>query len=371
MVFSIFDICLAIIVSQGLFLAITLQLVPKKNKEANRVLSLILFMSSLICLGRILFFKYNNTTIFKIGTLVDATIFLFGPLLYLYFRRLMFKDKMIYRLSRLHFLLPCVYSIYALWFLTQSKSEVEFYFANSQLKIVFLIIEITGLVSMLFYTSKLLRLRKTYTEQESNQVTYNQNITYYIKWTIFAVGVFLCLWLFSFISDYIFNYHNVAVNYNSMWLSVALFMYFIGFYSLAQPQIFRIPLEKDLHKTIKKDRMKPEVLERLKQDLQHLIENDKVYLVPDLNLNQLSEKANTTPNNLSWYLNQVLNKNFYQYINTYRIDEFLERVAKGELESKTILAIALDVGFNSKSTFNKSFKSIKNDTPNNYIKNIK
>ena len=95
-----------------------------------------------------------------------------------------------------------------------------------------------------------------------------------------------------------------------------------------------------------------------------------VYLIPELCLALLADYLRTSSNNLFWYLNNVENKTFYKFINEYRVNAFLNKAENNEHHSKTLLAMAFEVGFNTKSTFNKSFRSIINDTPTNYIKNM-
>jgi len=78
----------------------------------------------------------------------------------------------------------------------------------------------------------------------------------------------------------------------------------------------------------------------------------------------------TSTNDLSWLLNNVYQSNFYDYINQHRIAAFLEKIKEKEHKRHTLLFLSMEVGFNSKSTFNKAFKTILQDTPSNYIKKI-
>lgn len=97
----------------------------------------------------------------------------------------------------------------------------------------------------------------------------------------------------------------------------------------------------------------------------------KIYLNNELTLKDLAQELGTTTNNVSWLLNNIHQCSFYDYINQYRVQEFILKIQNGEHFKHTILALSLDSGFNSKSTFNKAFKMVKNDTPSNYIKSLK
>ena len=368
MSFTLVDILLIIILSQGLFLTLAIQLVPNKNKPANTILTYLLIIASIMLFGRIALYRLQFDHLLRIATFVDTTLFLFGPLLYCYIRRLTFQEEKVFQLQRIHFLPMLIYLCYFVWTFTMNTDEFITNYNNGNLNLAFTLIELFGLLSISFYTYKSFALYRTFKKNQKKQISYNQGITPYIRFLIIVLSVFILLWAYSYISYYIFGRYNLFLNYNSMWLSTSIFMYFIGFYSLTQPQIFRIPLKNKTTKKTKKNRIKEEYIKHLELTLNNLIEIEKVYLIPDLNLNQLAKRADTSGNNLSWYLNQVLNKSFYEYINTFRINEFLKLVSEGESKSKTLLAIALESGFNTKLTFNSSFKAIMNDTPNNYIK---
>ncbi len=368
MSFSLFDIFLVTIVSQGVFLSVVLQLIPNRNKSANKILCIILVIASIVCLGRILAFKYESFLIIRIGTIVDGTIFLFGPLLYLYFRRLMFVEEDLYKLEFKHYIILCLFTIYAIWTFTLNKDGFAINYQNGVFQALFFLIELTGICSMLFYTYKIASLIQTYTKYERNQVAYNQSIVSYVKYIIIAVSIFISLWLFSFISWYFFKYYHPVFNYNVMWLSVAVFMFFNGYYSLAQPEIFRMPLKLIQIKKKSKERLSSEAIAKLKEHLNKVMMEEEIFLKPNLSLIMLSETVKTSSNNLSWYLNTIENKSFYQYINEYRVKAFIEKIQNKEHFTKTVLALAFEAGFNTKSTFNKSFRSIMNDTPANYIK---
>ena len=94
----------------------------------------------------------------------------------------------------------------------------------------------------------------------------------------------------------------------------------------------------------------------------------KVYLDNELTLVHLSKALDTSTNNLSWLLNVVYKANFYDFVNEYRIKEFIAKLEQDEHKAKTLLSLSMEVGFNSKSTFNKAFKSVLNETPSSYIK---
>jgi len=101
------------------------------------------------------------------------------------------------------------------------------------------------------------------------------------------------------------------------------------------------------------------------------MEDEKPYLDNRLSLKQLAELIDLTTNHLSQIINEKLNKNFFDFINEYRIKEVKQNLSNPKLQHYTLLAIAFQSGFNSKSSFNDIFKKNTGLTPSEYQKNLK
>jgi adenylate cyclase len=103
------------------------------------------------------------------------------------------------------------------------------------------------------------------------------------------------------------------------------------------------------------------------QLLDHMI-NETPYLNADLSLRSLASELNILPNKLSWLLNKGIGKNFNEYINHYRIEAF-KSIAKDPSNANiTIIGLAYDCGFNSKTVFNTYFKKETGVTPKEFLK---
>ncbi|MCF6297865.1 MAG: tetratricopeptide repeat protein [Flavobacteriaceae bacterium] len=100
------------------------------------------------------------------------------------------------------------------------------------------------------------------------------------------------------------------------------------------------------------------------------IEIEQPYLETDLNLEVLSKKINIKAHYISEVLNDTLGQSFYNLINSYRVEEFKKEVLKGKLKAKTILGVAFECGFNSKTSFNRIFKNHTNITPSQFKKDV-
>jgi AraC-like DNA-binding protein len=88
---------------------------------------------------------------------------------------------------------------------------------------------------------------------------------------------------------------------------------------------------------------------------------------PRLSLRMLAQELDTHPNRLSQAINHVCETSFPHLVNRYRLEYFLERVKTGGLHENSILDIAFDAGFSSKSTFNRVFKAETGSSPSEYI----
>ena len=101
------------------------------------------------------------------------------------------------------------------------------------------------------------------------------------------------------------------------------------------------------------------------------MKQEKVFTNPELSLSDLASKLDIHPNYLSQIINEKENKTFYDFINEYRIEEFKRLILLPENEQFTLMSIAFDCGFNSKSSFNRYFKKITEKTPSQYVKENK
>jgi AraC-like DNA-binding protein len=106
------------------------------------------------------------------------------------------------------------------------------------------------------------------------------------------------------------------------------------------------------------------------QELKVYIEKEKAFLENDFNLRALSSKTNISSHDISQALNQFLNQNFADFVNQYRVNYFIEIIRTEGYSKYTLTALSELCGFNSKSSFFRAFKKIKNTTPAEYIKSL-
>ena len=105
--------------------------------------------------------------------------------------------------------------------------------------------------------------------------------------------------------------------------------------------------------------------------LNHALQKDKLYLDPELNRTKLAAHIGVSPHILSQLLNNHLNKSFSEYINEYRIEEAKRKIIDPVYNDYTILAIAYESGFKSKSSFQRLFKKYNDMTPSEYLEKMR
>ncbi|NOU59682.1 helix-turn-helix domain-containing protein [Marinifilum caeruleilacunae] len=107
------------------------------------------------------------------------------------------------------------------------------------------------------------------------------------------------------------------------------------------------------------------------QKLKLLMDTNKPYLEPELNIGNIANELHIHSHQLSKIINSKLGVNFFEFINEYRVNEFKSLAANPKNKHISILGLAMDAGFNSKATFNRIFKKTTGLTPSEFRENYK
>lgn len=108
----------------------------------------------------------------------------------------------------------------------------------------------------------------------------------------------------------------------------------------------------------------------LKKDIIEQLSEKQLYLNPELSLKNLADSVGSTEKKVSYLINQNLQSSFYEFVNQYRIEHFKKEVTKPENNNFSIVGLALNCGFPSKSSFYRAFKAQVSMSPSEYIKHI-
>ncbi|MDO6802607.1 helix-turn-helix domain-containing protein [Wenyingzhuangia sp. 1_MG-2023] len=198
-------------------------------------------------------------------------------------------------------------------------------------------------------------------------------ITTKIKhWALYFAIPIMLLFVFSILNEIIglidstkeLFINNQYFN-TSLLLIVAFLFYFIAFKLITKDNQLLPQVKVNKYKNSKLDL---KFIEKHKTEIIHLMETEKLYLNNKLSIHEVSKKMNIPSQYISEILNIHMNTSFQDFVNQYRVDEFITRLKKDQDHHFTLLAIAMDVGFSSKSSFNSIFKKNKGLTPSEYKK---
>lgn len=168
-------------------------------------------------------------------------------------------------------------------------------------------------------------------------------------------------------------------------IGLTIIAFLISYFGLRQPSLFQPEYigfsdinPSEVEEAMQEEEEETEALpaedDNIKakiERLENIMSSDKPYLNPMLTLYDLASKLNMKKNDLTFLLNKHVGKNFFTFVNEYRVQEVIQRFQDEQYDNYTILAIALDCGFNSKSTFNTLFKQHTGKTPSAYRKDLK
>ena len=317
----------------------------------------------------------------KYPHLVGVTLpfpLLHGPMLFLYTAFSLRSDQKLRRYDYLHFLPFVLTYFYMFPFFFTYSAERKVLVNNGQVDdyLGFMYFSLTiFIISGIVYPIVSYRLVNKHHKMISENFSYDEYISLnWLKYCIWGIGViYLSVLVFAILEQVIgltFPFSSDLITY----ILVVLFVFFLGYFGIRHHGLFtegssvnRIIVEPKPQGEYKKSGLKQEVAETFHEKLLKLMNDKKPYLEPKLTLNNLAEELQVSINHLSQIINQFQEKNFYDFINEYRVEEFKNRVAKSENRNFSILAIAFDSGFNSKSSFNSVFKKHTGITPSEYM----
>ncbi|MCR9253446.1 MAG: helix-turn-helix domain-containing protein [bacterium] len=163
-----------------------------------------------------------------------------------------------------------------------------------------------------------------------------------------------------------------------IFFTVVLFTFSMGYFGIKQGLVFNEEIQIDeptskpeSTEKYQKSNLKEAQAEEYERVLKEFMVTEKPYLESKLTLRQLSSKTNIGQHHLSQVLNERIGKSFYEFVNSFRVEEFKSSLTDPKKSHLTLLGHALESGFSSKSTFNDIFKKVEGKTPSEHFKSIK
>jgi AraC-like DNA-binding protein len=372
---------------QGLFLTGVL-LAQRRNRTANRLLAALMaaftvFLASGVYYGAGLVREFPH--FFGVSYQMP---WVFGPLVYLYAVAASDRSWRFRPWTLLHFVPVAINTLATSPYYVMSGPEklamMDRWIAGDiplQLRILDPFKYISGLGYSVATVLYLRRHRRLIENSYSN--TGRVSLRWLRGLTISAFGI----WLLA--TSLKIGGVGTVVRDEHISLAMAVLVYAIGYLGLRQPEVFRYetaeypvvkppaaappappPDESKVEETpaARYERSGLDDLEaqRLKTRLLAIMDAERPWRDSELTLADLAAKLNSTPHKLSEVLNAQIGQTFYDFVNGYRVREVQRRIKAGEARALKMLALALDAGFASKSTFNQAFKKHTSQTPSDF-----
>ena len=281
-----------------------------------------------------------------------------------------------------HLLPFCLYTIYLLpYFLSDKASKLQTITAPIPLHYYVAVILQTAL--LFYYLKMSFDVLKVHEQNLKTNFSNLEKIK--LAWLKRLLSAFGVIWGAAFVKAFFLV--SSPADFVIPPILLCLVIYAIGFYALKQPAVFfDTSLGTDVQPSLttssasvdifpsqqaakyKSSGLTSEDVSLYKAQLLTYLESEKTYLNSDLSLKNIAEYLNIPPHQLSQVINTGTQGNFYDLINSYRIQEAKRQLTDPSKQDFSILDIAYEVGFNSKSAFNNAFKRYTEMTPSQYKK---
>lgn len=315
-------------------------------------------------------------------------VFLMGPVIFFYTKSLLTPDFRISKQELLHFAPGLLYLVYSLIvFVTDQLILDEYYFyADGRDKDLSPWYQISGLASMILYTVLSIRYYNGYRHRIFQELSYADTVLFkWIKRYLIALLIILSLRIFFMVL------YPEWGSFGKKWLYYLIFAFLLYYIALSgynylievvsHTQIRNFgngnrpphPLELkedpsiQIIKVEKETKTEDTQLEMWKPKILKLVVEDQAFQNPTLTLHDLATALDTTSKQISYVINQGFDMNFNDFINHYRVEAVKKQFEEGAYLQYTVLSIALNCGFNSKTTFNRVFKRNTSLTPQQYL----
>lgn len=355
-----------LVFGQGLFLSVAV--FSKRKYGGNRYLSIFLFMLSIHGLVALAWQNPGEQIIPELTVLISGLPFLYGPLMYRYMWRSLFRnwpDPVPFAIHALPALINVL--IYVGVYLAGGRdhfaSVVDNVFAGRAPTYVILI-EWGKVISGLTYTGLIIRLIYRNKDGVKRWAAREQRS----RWLKYLITAFSFCWFLVLVSAILmWSRHfpeNLGIPVTGIQLVAFLgFLYMVTFFALRYPAILE---PRDVREEIRRklnlpDGFVEETLRRLEKS-----RAARFYADPEITLPSLARKLGLHPNALSYIVNEETDTGFREYLNNLRLEDFIKQ-AESNGGNKTQLDMAYEAGFSSKTTFLRAFRGRYDSTPAEYL----
>lgn len=344
----------------GFVLAAILWTTSRGLRTANRVMAILLAVTSLNMLDALFLYHRLYTRLPHLLFLVDPSVLLLGPLCLMYCRIVSGRSARWSPRLLVHALPALAVWLSLLPFILRPGPDkaalVEGFLAHPPPS--FALINALRYVQVLAYLIASFRVIHRRVGENRREGGARPSIGAW--WPLFLVGFGIVIWFTSMV---LFQTRPDRINESIVQLLAAALLFAIGYLGILHPEtlyFLRPPAEprKYERSVLRKDQT-DDICRRLLA----LMEHERPYREPDLGLPQLAGAIDVPPHHLSQVLNERFGQNFYRFVNGYRVEEAKRRLTAPDTAREKLITIAFAAGFNSLATFNRVFKETTGKSP--------
>jgi AraC-like DNA-binding protein len=271
------------------------------------------------------------------------------------------------------------------FYVLSSPEKVDFYnqIYNGQLPRDVSIMTFPNIITGPIYVILSLIKLSGHSKSIANDFSYTEQIN--LNWLKFVIGGLGFVFLVVIVSNVLvrFPFLGVAMHEHLIYFALSISVFFLGYFGIKQQAIYTSDpsvLNEVASRPQKKQKKKASqyLHSGLKQkeaeghaaEIKDYFEKEKPFLDGKLSLSEVAQHMNISVNHLSQVINEQLRMTFFDFVNSYRVDEVKARLSSPDVKNFTLLGIAYDSGFNSKSSFNSIFKKFTGLTPSQFAKQL-
>lgn len=356
------------ILSLQAFIISFLLFLKHNNKQASKMLGFVLLFWGFTTLNFALYSGLLDAELLEyIPYLRLELIFGLGPSLYLYTKSVTRPN---YKLRKWDYLLFLPAILELLYYRTSYYRDYSINIVDAPttgFQYLFILLQWTGLIYSSIFIVLSVYLLFRYKKWLYNNYSFTQDKS--LKWLHTPVVFFVTFWFIWFgihlTNIFLFSGMYSHYYYFPMFIILSIITLWIGLNGYIKSKTGIIGFDMEFYS--KKESDTGVNYSHVADKIKSLMGTEQFYLDPDFNLQMLSEKSKIQSKYISKAINQSLNMNFHEFVNRYRVNEFIERIKNDKIKKFTLLAHAYDSGFASKSTFNHIFKKYTNKTPKEYF----
>lgn len=324
---------------------------------------------------------YDNFPNTKINYFLIPSFLIFGPLIYFYTKSVTTPNFKFTKKDIWHFVPQIIYTIVRLGIYFYDVNQPGFNdvqqgeaFNHAYMEYLGLVVNIAADISIVTYLAFSIQMYWTYKKKTAN--LFSDTFKLELRWLRNFLAIFSVLFIGMFILQEI-DSDIVNLGYTDFWwihLAAAISLIYLGIYGyfLDIKKLHFSAIEAGSEELAQEEYIPDEQLNKLltsqQQQLRTLMETEKIYLNTGLTLSALAQEMNMNSSEISRIINTAEGMNFNDFINSYRVKAVKEAIQAGKADQYTLLAIAFESGFNSKATFNRTFKKFTQQSPSEFLR---